>query len=235
MLRLPLMLNRILKNMRNELITQIIGRPVRNKVLVEVTDIFNGIQRESGIYLPNHAHEEAWGRSPGFSLDEFFIRHGKVIAVPKIITHGTFDYETECELQEGDIAYWNISCFKDSQPVVMGDRKFLLVDYHEILIRVRDGVICPINGYALFTAIEEEERALVYTVKKKKPKWTLYQKPEKLPVEHNPKYFYTDVFNAGDVVYLKVGDKPFKLEGEINKTLPIELYACPIRMILCEA
>jgi len=221
--------------MRNELFTNKLGRPANNKVLVEVTDIFDSIITKLGIELPNMALEETWGDSPGYSFSEFIIRYGRVVSVPAFITHGSFDYETENELQEGDIVYWNIVAFRDSQPLVKGDRKYLLVDYHEIMLRIRNEVITPINGYCLFTAISEEHKYREFTnIINKTEKWKIWKKPEKLNKELNPRFWIEDIWEVGETVYLQVMDKPFKIEGDIVKNLPEELYAAPYRMILCE-
>jgi len=220
--------------MRNELFTDKIGTPCNNKVLVEVSDIFDGFKTDSGLYLPNMAHEETWGDSPGYSFSEFVVRHGTVVGVPKIVTSGSFDYDTEIELQKGDIAYWNIATFRQHIPIVMDKRVFLLVDYHEILLRVRGEDITPINGNVLFAPVMDEHKYGLYTnVIGRTTKWKIVKMPEKLPTELNPRYYNDVDWQEGETVMLSVLDKPFKIEGDILKSLPEKLYACPARMIMC--
>ena len=178
--------------MRNELFTDKLGRPVRNKVLVSVEDHFNEIKTKSGLILPNVAHNEASANSPGYSFSEFIPRFGTVLALPKTITSGTFVGKNE--------------------------------------------QIVPINGFALFTAVASEQTFGVFTLTKSiTEKWKLHTKPLSQPKELNPRYYHDDIWALGDVVLLKVADKPFKLEGKFVSNLPEEVYAAPMRMILCEA
>lgn len=223
--------------MRNEIFTDRIGRPVCNMVLVSVEDTFNEIKTDSGLILPNAAHADTWSRSPGYSFDEFAIRFGKVVSLPKVITAGSFDYETELEIEVGDTVYWNLMSFKNHIPVTCGDKKYLLVDYHEIIMKVdQKGQIEPLNGYCLFTPIAKEESFGVYKVTEEiTEKWKIYQKPKSLNVELNPRYVFDDIWEVGDIVLLLVATHPFKIEGDLVKHLPVELFAAPLRMILCEA
>jgi co-chaperonin GroES (HSP10) len=221
--------------MRNELITSKIGKPLNNNVLIEVTDIFNEFVTKSGVIVFNAAHEDSWADSKEYKISNFFIRHGKVISIPDRLVPDSFDFETDIEVEPGDIVYFNIVAFKASQPLTMGDRKFLLVHYKELIVRVRNGQICPINGYGVFSPVKKESTFGIYTsVQDKTDKWILKIKPEKYPTELNDRYYFDDIWEIGDVVYLKVGDKPFKLEGELIKNLPEELYCCPMRMIIAE-
>jgi co-chaperonin GroES (HSP10) len=223
--------------MRNEIFTDKLGRPVRNKVLVSVDDHFNEIKTKSGLILPNVAHNEASANSPGYSFSEFIPRFGTVLALPKTITSGTFDYETKCEIEVGDTVYWNLIAFASCIPLVCDEKKYLLVDYHELILFVDNKQqIVPINGYALFTAVPKETGFGVYVSRKEvTEKWKLHTKPLSQPKELNPRYYHDDIWEIGDVVLLKVADKPFKLEGQFVSNLPEEVYAAPLRMILCEA
>jgi hypothetical protein len=220
--------------MRNELYTDKLGKPCNNKVLVQVEDIFEGITTESGIFLPNMSMEESKGDSPNYRLSEFAIRFGTVTDTPKVITSGSYDYNTECELQKSDIVYWNIISFLSHIPVSCDDKKYLLADYHDILFRIRNGVITPVNGNGLFSPVKEEHTYGCYTnIIEKTNKWKIEHLPEKRPVELNPNNYNDENWEVGDIVYLKIGDKPFKVEGDIIKNLPQELYGCPLRMCLC--
>lgn len=220
--------------MRNELYADKIGKPVRNNVFVEVIDIFNEIQTNLGFILPNMSDEESKGDSPGYSFREFAVRFGKVVGVPDIITPGSFDYDTEVEVKEGDIVYWNYFSFLNHQPIVVGEKKYLLVDYHDIIFRIRDEKITPVNGNALFAPVPEKiSFAEFESVKDVTEKWIIHTLPERLPSFRNQRH-YTDVnWEIGDKVFLAVGDKPFEIEGDIVKNLPGRLFACPVRMILC--
>jgi hypothetical protein len=220
--------------MRNEILTSEIGKPVNNKVLVEVEDTFSGFVSQGGIQLVNTVDGEAWGDNKGYNITEFIVRHGVVVGMPGVITSGSFDYETINELEIGDVVYWNSISFKSHQPIVCEGKKYLLVDYHEIILFIDKGIICPINGFVLLKAVPSEERALSYVVKKPiTGKWEIYFKPLFHNTELNPKHEFTDIWSVGDIVHISVIDKPFKLEGDINKNIGIELYACYLRMVIC--
>ncbi len=223
--------------MRNEIYTHKIGRPLRNQVLVEVEDIFNEAKTKAGVILYNSAHEEAWADSKEYKISNFFIRYGRVVSFPDKMIKDSFDFIPEIEIKKGDIVYWNIVSFQGSQPIVMDGRKFLLVHYKELLARIRGEEIKPINGNCLFTKVPEQHSFLEYTnvARDKTEVWVLAQKPDSLPQELNPRYHCDDVWEVGDKVYLKVWDKPFRLEGDLFKSLNEDLYAAPMRMILCQA
>lgn len=220
--------------MRNEVYTDYLGKPLNNHVLVEVEDIFDKIITKSGIELPNMSHEESKGDSPNYSFREFAVRFGRVVNVPETISVGSFDYETECEVEKGDIVYWNYFSFLNHQPVVMGDRKFLLVDYHEILLKIRDDKLIPINGNALFTPVQEIFKFGEYeSVVKKTNRWKIFALSEKEVKHLNPRHYTDTEWKIGDEVILAVGDMAFEIEGDIVRNLDEKLYAAPVRMILC--
>lgn len=220
--------------MRNELRVDEIGKPVANKVLVKVIDTFSEFRSKGGIDVMNALHEDAWADSKEATISEFAIRFGEVINVPDTITRGSFDYETELEIAPGDIVYWNLISFKEHTPLVYNDSKYLLVDYHELLFRIRDGKKTPINGFALITPIAEETTILQYTVKQNvTERWTLKTKPEKINIELDERNLFTDQWEEGDIIHILVRDKPFRVEGAINRVLKEELYAIPLKMILC--
>lgn len=219
--------------MRNEITTEKLGRPVYNRVLVQVIDTFNEFKTKAGVAVVNAAHDEAWADSEQASITEFIPRHGIVHSLPKRITKGSFDYDTELEIEPGDIVYWNSISFKESIPLVYGKKKFLLVDYHELLLRIRYDKITPINGFALLRAVEKEEKVLSYTVQRNvTERWEIAYMPEKVNVELNKWNEFDNVWEVGDIVYLAVIDKPFKIEGFMNRYMDEVLYAIPLRMIL---
>lgn len=220
--------------MRNELIVTKLGIPVMNKVLIEVTDTFEGFKSKGGLDLINYAADDAWADIKGYNISEFVIRHGKVIAVPDSLSPGSFDYKTIIEIMPGDDVYWNSISFKEHIPIVYENRKFLLVDYHEILFINIFGELRPINGNVLLNPIQSEEKALEYVVKHEKTdKWIIYKKPAIPNIELNEKNKFTDIWFEGDVVYLSILDKPFKVEGDVNKQFDEDLYCCPLKMVLC--
>jgi hypothetical protein len=229
--------------MRNELHLPWIGKPVSNKVLIEVTDTFDTLILESGIMAKNAAHDDSWSSSPGFDLTEFVILHGIVVDFPKRITKGSFDYETECELKIGDEVFWNCISTKSNIPIAHKDKKYLLVDYHEIHARRREGVLSSINGFYLFEAIPEINKFMEFTNVKREvtEKWKIAVVPEKFPIHDIDPVtkiadkVCIDIWEVGDIVYLSLGTHAYKLQGDINKVLDTQLYAAYGHMIMCEA
>lgn len=220
--------------MRNELHITQLGTPVNNRVLVEVIDNFQEFMSKGGVWLSNCAHEEAWADSEAANITEFVPRHGVVVGLPAEITRGSFDYDTECEVTVGDTVYWSSISFKEHIPLVLNDKKYLLVDYHDLLLKIKGEDIVPINGYTLLLPVKREETVLAYTRQiNVTERWKVAYKPERLNTELINKNKFEDVWKLGDVVYILILDKPYKLEGFIEKALKEPLYAVPTRMILC--
>jgi co-chaperonin GroES (HSP10) len=228
--------------MRNEIIVDKLGKPLMNKVLVKVTDTFDEFKSKGGIDVINSVHEDSWNDSPGYNITEFVPRHGSVVDFPFKITHGSYDYETVNELCIGDEVWWSSISFKDHQPIVCGNDKYLLVDYHEILVvynyrAFRNGnpvELFPVNGNVILKPVAREEKALDWVIRHRKTDlWEIYIKPYRLNKELNPLNEFKDVWEEGDIVYISVYDSPFKLEGDINRSLSEDLYVCPLRFVLC--
>jgi len=220
--------------MRNEIYLDKTGKPITNNILVEVIDTFEGFTTKTGIRLVNATDNDSWGDSDKFNITEFIIRYGKVVRIPDKISSGTFDYDTELEVEIGDTVYWNSISFKEHTPLVVDDKKYLLADYHEVILRIRGNEVTPVNGFCLLLPIKETFKAMefAYTTEKSS-KWELYRKPEKLVTELNPRNYFDDIWEVGETVYIQLIDKPYKLEGYINRAMDKELYACPLRMIMC--
>lgn len=220
--------------MRNELYVDMLVKPVCNKILVEVTDTFNEFRSKGGIDVVNAAHEEAWADSQVAVISEFVPRFGRVVSMPKKITRGSFDYETTNELLVNDIVYWNLISFKEHIPLVYQKRKYLLVDYHEVIFRIRAGVMAPVNGFVLLTPVAEETKILEYRSRQNvTEKWKIFRLPENHNKELNPDNEFTPQWEEGDIVHIMVFDKPFKVEGQINSALDKQYYAVYERMIMC--
>ena len=149
--------------MRKEIIVDKLGEPVYNRVLIRVIDTFETFMSKGGIQLVNLTHEESWADSKEYNITEFVPRHGIVVTLPRKVTRGSFDYDTLNELQVGDMVYWSSISFKEHIPLVYNDEKYLLVDYHDIVVRIRYGEMVPINGFGLFKSVPKTETVLAYS------------------------------------------------------------------------
>lgn len=207
---------------------------VGNQVLVRVHDIFSGFTTKGGIQLVNLTDEEAWADSQQFNISEFAVRKGEVVVVPERIHKGSFDYSTVCEVEPGDTVYWSLISFKDHVPLNHDGVKYLLVDYHELLLKQSNGSLQPINGNGLFLPVSKEEQLLAYTVQTKvTDEWVLWKKPKEQVVYDRADRNFEHIWEEGDHVRLLVGSNPFKVEGDIRKELGADIYACPMKYIIC--
>lgn len=223
--------------MREEIfIDKLPTKVINNQVLVGVEDTFEGFTTDGGINLVNLTEKDSWGDSKEFNISEFVMRHGKVKLVPDKITMGSFSYDTDVELEPGDTIFWNLISFQNHIPLVYKKNLYLLVDYHEILARKRDDVIIPINGFALFTPVGEEEKYLAHKIQRNiTTKWRLEVLPEKPVIHAKGAREASDIWDIGDTVQLLVGASPFKLEGTIKTSLDKNYFACPVNFIICSA
>ena len=209
-------------------------RVINNRVLVKIEDTFSGFRTKGGIDLVNLTTEDTWGDSHQYNISEFVPRWGDVYVVPDLVSKGSFNYDTDVEVQHGDIVFWSLVSFQGHIPVVYEKQRYLLVDYHEILCLIRDNEIIPVNGYGLFSPIGTEEKVLSFVKKNKvSDVWKLEYLPKKNVRYIDKNRQPADVWEKGDNVHLLVRSSPFKIEGTINKLLDKDLYACPMSYIIC--
>lgn len=221
--------------MRNEIEVDRLGIPVMNKIFVKIQDIETEFTTKGGIIAKSDFAPDAWSNAEGHSVTEFIPRHGVVAAVPKIITAYGWDFDTDCEIQVGDTVFWSVGSFENHTVLCCNDEKFLSIDYHAILIRIRNGNILPINGNILLAPVAKEKTALRYTVAQKTSNlWDIVTMPEKIPVSKKPHRNGELPWSEGDRVILMVGMNAIKIEGDINKSLEKELYVIPWWMVLCD-
>jgi hypothetical protein len=223
--------------MRGQLtITKLPVKMVNNWVLVSVTDTFSGFKTKGGIDLVNLTVEDTWGDSSQYNISEFVMRRGTVLVAPKVATRGSFNWVTDIETQTGDTVFWPLSSFQGHIPLSYEGRAYLMVDYHELIARQRGGSVTPLNGYGLFKPVEEIKKALAYTIKNKvSDDWVLVKKPGKNVVYGKGLRIPASHWEEGEKVKLLVRQYPYKLEGDIDKSLPEDLYACPMNYIICTA
>jgi hypothetical protein len=207
---------------------------VNHRVLVKVVDTFSGFRTKGGVDLVNLTTDDTWGDSSQFNISEFVPRWGRVVCAPHIITKGSFNYDTDVEICPVDLVFWSLVSFQGHIPLVFEGERYLLVDYHEILCRVRGGKITPVNGYGLFSAVPTEEKVIEYVKKSKVSEtWRLEILPKRKVWYTDRSRQASDIWEPGDHVRLLVKSSPFKIEGTINKLIDKDLYACPMNFIIC--
>ena len=223
------------KKVRNEIIVDKLGTPLMSKILIKVQDTFDEFTTKGGIIAKSDVNKEAWSDSEGHNLSEFIPRHGEVVKMPRSINPYGWDYFTDCEIEVGDTVYWSIVSFENVTVLVYEGQRYVQIDYHALLIRIRDGKILPINGNVLFSPVPIEKKYLDHVVVEPiTDRWTIYQLPEKVPVSKIARRNGdVSMWSKGDRVITLLNKALIKIEGDINKSLDKDLFTCPIFMILC--
>lgn len=99
-------------------------------------------------------------------------RYGEVVRVPsELKSHKTheatsdrngsasfipMDYECDMELQEGDTVYFTKMASANAIRTIIGNKVYFLIHYSEIVLRVRENVIYPLNGNVLVSKVMED-------------------------------------------------------------------------------
>ncbi len=223
--------------MKKEIWIDQIGIPCMNQVLIEIEDIYSSFKTKSGLIIKSNYHEDSTADSIGHSVSDFIPRKGKVIALPKYITNYKYDYDTTCELQNGDDVFWTPNSSSEQTVLFCSvfKKKYVLVDYHEIIIRERNGKLMPINGFILLSPVGKEEIALQYKKTSKiSDLWDIKLLPETFPVSETETRNGEFIFEAGDRVKILTSMFPYRIEQEMNRKLDEDLFACYWWMVLCD-
>lgn len=178
--------------------------PCTNHVLVKVNEIDC---MKDGLYVAN----AEWDND-GSTVTRF----GTVIALPSQLYHrkgnGQFglEWDTTMELQVGDKAYFGIMQGTDCPRILVNDEVYYLVDYAEIRVAVRDGVIFPLNGFIVveeYTEVLKSKFLITEPWRKSNHKKGVV----KYVGSRNKSYYHSDqdtfdpqMLNVGDTVLLMI-------------------------------
>lgn len=208
--------------------TDKLGTPPQGKILVEIDYDYYERTSQGGIVLPNAAHEEAECDSDGYTLSEWIIRHGKIVDIGETDTPD-YDWNFNGELAVGDVVYWSIVRFFD-YPLIKCEKKYyLLMDLHEIILKVVDGKPVPVNGFYLFSNTPIKDGWGAYEIERYNPWYKLEKMGEEVIYDHY-EFNYTDLWEAGMDCLLLV--PPFKLEADTNRHLENDYFLAQKRHIL---
>ena len=130
-----------------------------NMVLVRVDfDPSDDVVLPSGIVLSGLAGTK-WEET------EYVARYGVVEKVPdklRCLPEHEFDgalwWKTEMVLEAGDVCYFTKSASANAQVLLIGDSKYFLINYRDIIIRIRKGDIRPLNGYCVVDKVTKKTR-----------------------------------------------------------------------------
>lgn len=129
-------------------------RPINNKVILRVDYDPEEEKTEAGIYKGS-----GWWDSTGH-----LVRYGEVVSVCDKLFEREEDgfgveWGTEVEVQVGDTVYMS-KMESYNAPLFKKDGKiYFVVDYSELVLRIRDGVVYPLNGYLIVEKVEETAKA----------------------------------------------------------------------------
>ena len=128
---------------------------INNRVLVKVDFVPEDGVKFGNIYLAGAKWNEA-GR---------VARYGVVVKAPERLVgiwekefDGAMEWKTDMEVQVGDTVFFNKMESANAPAIVIGDSLYYIIRYSEIILRVRNGEIYPLNGYAVVTKVVETVR-----------------------------------------------------------------------------
>lgn len=171
-------------------------------------------------------------------------RYGKVILAPERLSDrftATFsqygmDWVTEVEIKPSDVVYFGKMASANAPMIKCNGSVYFVIHYSELILRVRDGVIYPLNGYALLDKVIAKTRSEGLILE-----FGDYHDKEKGIITHvgrpNDKYFGVYSMDAdvsvGDEVYF--GGKYFGfVEEKMFASLPSEIGYVQRRWIIAK-
>jgi len=168
---------------------------------------------------------------PGFELSQWIIRTGVVHTMPRKLSMGGYDWEPNPgEIKVGDQVYWSIARFFQYPVIVTDDKKmFLLVDYHDLILKKVGDTPVPVNGFYLFTQMSSERKIFEHTIVDKLEEYKIVAIGDEVEYELD-QFNYDAIWEVGDVCTLLV--PPFKLEAKISQEFDEEYFLVQKRHIL---
>ena len=82
-------------------------------------------------------------------------RFGKVEMVPSCLT-SEMEWDTDLEVAQGDIVYFGKMASANCPMLIVGDSVYYILKYEDVIMRIRDGQICPVNGYCIVEKVTEK-------------------------------------------------------------------------------
>lgn len=192
------------------------AKPLPGKVLIEVFDKNSTLSYGS---LNLHVKVgEAIGASDRTATGdgEHMERSGKVVAVCDYVKPTEkYNYDTKVEVGAGDEVWFSSSAFavseREGRLFKVDERRFIIMDYHRLYMRERDGESQMLNGYMLLEAVEKVNDSIIEL-----PSPEYYEDVYRLvkraePIEYVDKYYDDPAIKEGDLVYTRFKNYP-KLE-----------------------
>lgn len=132
-------------------------KPLNNHIIVKVDFDPEEDRTEGGLFKGNGTWDEAG----------HVARYGTVVSVcsrlyEREVHRFGIEWGTEIDVKEGDTVYFGKMAGYDSPILTKGDEMFFVVDYSEVILRIRDGIY-PLNGFVIVERVEEEKKSVLET------------------------------------------------------------------------
>ena len=205
-------------------------RLMNNQVLIRVYFIpKDGVRTKSGIILAGMEWNE----------NERVARFGTVAKMPNKLVFKEdlpqhdkgnalyhMEHKTEIDIEVGDVVYFGRIAGGSSPIVKCGDITYFLVNYAELIMRIRDEVITPLNGFAIVSPVQQDKieiKGLILNFNKKQNRQLGVVKYLGNP---NERYYGSIMKDAecevGDAVIFK-GEFFMELDDDLFKSLDEKL------------
>jgi len=180
-------------------------------VLVEYFDLNEKMKMDSGVELFVQVGK-SYGASDKTASGEgrHMERTGKVVSVPEKLTTKKHKWKTEVNVQKGDYVWFSSSSFSGAHKFYSGDRRFALLDYHQLYMRQRDGEDEMLNGYCLAEKVKQPAPSNIIVAPKDKyfdNVFRLFNRGAQIDYEQD--IYYDDPrFKTGDLVRARFNAYP---------------------------
>ena len=202
-------------------------RPLlNNKVLIKVDVVpADGFVLSSGLIVAGSKWDDAG----------HVARYGTVVKAPSRLLYrkdwdfdGAMEWETEVEIQEGDAVFFGKIASANAPAVHVGDDTFYIMNYGDLLLRVRNEEIYPLNGYVILEPVIDKvrKRGLILDFGDHQNKMLGVVK---YVGRKNDGYYASEAedadVNVGDTVIFE-GNFYTEIENDVFATLPKGLGYC---------
>ena len=180
---------------------------INNKVIIRIDFDPDKATTPGGIYMGSSYWDEA-GHVP---------RYGEVICVPSKLIHREhsgfgIEWGTDIEIKKGDTVFFGKMASYASPRITDKDKNtFYVIDYSDIILRLRGDEIYPLNGFVIVEKIVESvsSKGLILDFSKKQNKTRGIVRYTGKPLD-----YYFPVWSDINDPSLNIGDKViFSLAG----------------------
>ena len=195
--------------------------PNTNLLLVRVPTN-EGRTTEGGIIV-GFNDDVQYAEGSGSHMADMAEVHGTVVKAPDKLYYSKDDaysmsWKTRMAVKEGDEVWFNFIASTHSTGFKIDGEMYLFIPYADCLVAKRGEEVIPLNGYVLLSEMNKEEVSKVLYLAET-DKVDLQRGTVRFVGEPNAEYrvdtFSDDIdIQEGDVVQIKAGFTPFRLERQ---------------------